>query len=135
MTNENIVTQLKQASQNLLWMSESEYPFEVFVWKAPENQTTLSPATILKLTNHPPDTAVEEVNLDDFFVPVTQEQDWYEEAETATMRQYQNLVKTIISTLANVRVYRIGKRNIDIYIVGMTPDGDLVGLSTKTIET
>lgn len=135
MTNSDIVDQLKQASENLLWMSESEYPFEVFRWKLPENQTTLTPATVLQLTNQPPDTPVEEVKLDDFFAPVTEEQDWYEEAEKATMRQYQNLVKTITSTLASVRVYRVGKRNIRLYIVGTTPEGDWAGLSTSAVET
>ncbi len=31
-TNSKIIAQLKQASEGLLFMSESEYPFVVFLW-------------------------------------------------------------------------------------------------------
>ncbi|BAY19982.1 nuclease inhibitor homolog (plasmid) [Anabaenopsis circularis NIES-21] len=32
-TNSAILEQLKQASDGLLFMSESEYPFSVFLWE------------------------------------------------------------------------------------------------------
>jgi len=32
-------------------------------------------------------------------------------------------------------VYRLSKIEIDVYIIGETPAGDLAGLSTKVVET
>jgi hypothetical protein len=34
-----------------------------------------------------------------------------------------------------LQVYRLGKIEIDVYVVGETPTGNLAGLSTKVIET
>jgi hypothetical protein len=49
---ESIATQLKQASKGLLFLNESDAPFEVIHWPA---QGELTPAKLLQLTNHPPD--------------------------------------------------------------------------------
>jgi hypothetical protein len=32
-------------------------------------------------------------------------------------------------------VYRLGTVEIDVYIAGKTPSGDLAGVSTKVVET
>ena len=64
-----ITETLTQASQGLLMPSESEYPFEVFVWENVE----LTPQKILELTNYPPGTFIEQVELDYFFRNVATE--------------------------------------------------------------
>jgi hypothetical protein len=48
---DSIATQLKQASKGLLFLSESDAPFEVIHWPA---QGELTPAKLLQLTNHHP---------------------------------------------------------------------------------
>lgn len=65
MTNE-ITEKLKQASDSLLMMSESEYPFETFLWSN-EAQEPMTTQKLLHLTGHSPETSVEEVELDYFF--------------------------------------------------------------------
>jgi hypothetical protein len=44
--------QLKQASEGLLFLTETDAPFEVIHWPA---QGKLTPALLLQLTNYPPD--------------------------------------------------------------------------------
>ncbi|WP_331000611.1 nuclease A inhibitor family protein [Nostoc sp. NZL] len=61
MTNE-IIEKLKPVSESLLMMSESEYPFEVFLWSN-QAQEPLTNQKILQLTEHPQETSVEEVEL------------------------------------------------------------------------
>ena len=114
-------------------MSESEYPFAVFLWSG-QAKVPLIP-DIVQQTGHAQDTPSEIVELKDFFQPATQEQDWYSSAEKATAQKYQNLVRTIESNLSDVKVYRIGEAEIDVYIVGRANSSDLAGLSTKVIET
>ncbi len=133
-TNLSIIEKLKKASDGLLFMSESDYPFGAFFWEASEN-TAITPEKILQQTGHPADTPIEAVDLDAFFAVATTEQDWYEQEERETLKRFQNLVETLKNNLTDIKVYRVGTTTIDVYIVGKTPSGDLAGLSTKVVET
>lgn len=132
MTDKEIVDQLKLASEGLLFMSESEYPFEVFLWSATAPAT---PEKVLQQTNHPQDTPLEVVEVDDFFRVATTEEDWHGDEEKEMVVKFRALVDTIKANLNNPQVYRLGKIEIDAYIVGETPTGNLAGLSTKVVET
>lgn len=131
-TNSEILEQLKRASNGLLFMSESEYPCEAFLW------SDIAPATpekVLILTNHLQDTLVEIIGVDDFFSVATTEEDWHEEEEKATVKRFQSLVETLKENQNNLQVYRLGNKEVDAYIVGQTPTGNLAGISTKVVET
>jgi len=125
-----VIETLTQASQGLLMPSESEYPFEIFTWKNVE----LTAEKILELTNYPPETLIEEVELDYFFRNVATEKDWHDKIQKENVAKFQNLVQVIKDNLAELRVYRIGTIEVNVYIVGKTNDG-VAGLATKVIET
>jgi hypothetical protein len=72
--------------------------------------------------------------LSDFFRSATEEQDWFGPEEKASAAQFKKLENTIASTLNDVKVYRVGQVEIDVYILG-TCGNDCVGLSTKVVET
>jgi Nuclease A inhibitor-like protein len=133
MTNE-ITEKLKQASDRLLMMSESEYPFEVFLW-ANEAQENLTNQKLLQLTGYPQETIIETVELDYMFRNCAQEKEWHDETQKQNIQKFQSLVKILKDNLTGIKVYRIGTINIDVYIVGKTPSGDLAGISTKIVET
>jgi hypothetical protein len=130
-TTSDIVDKLKLASDGLQFMSESDYPFEVFQWKG--QQPTAS--TVIQQTGHSPDTPLEVVQLDEFFHNATQQEDWHNDEEKAMVKRYRELVETLKQSLSDIQVYRLGTVEIDVYIVGKTPSGDLAGLSTKVVET
>jgi hypothetical protein len=125
-----ITETLTQASQGLLMPSESDYPFEVFVWEDVE----LTPENILELTNYPPATSIEQVELDYFFRNVAKEKDWHDEIQKENVAKFKKLVQVIKDNLAELRVYRIGSIEVNVYIAGKTHDG-VAGLATKVIET
>ena len=128
----SIATQLKQASKSLLFLSESDAPFEIIHWPT---QGELTPPKLLQLTGHPPDAAVELRTVDDFFAIATQEEDWHDEEERETAKRFQNLVSILKQNLSQLQVYRVGSIEIDVYIVGVTDGGGLAGLSTQVVET
>lgn len=130
----NLLDTLKQASKDLLFMSESEYPFEVFFWET-EDKKDIKSELILQKTGHSPDTPVELIDIDSFFAVTTTEQNWHSSEDRETVRKYQNLAKIIKDNLADLKVARIGEIEIDVYIIGKTPSSDFAGLSTKVIET
>ncbi|QIR41742.1 nuclease (plasmid) [Tolypothrix sp. PCC 7910] len=131
-TDSEILEHLRLASDGLLMMSESDYPLEAFLWE------TTAPATTQKVvqqTNHSQDTSVQVITVDDFFRVATTTQDWHGEEEKAMVAKFQELVQTVKSSLKNPQVYRLGEIEIDVYVVGETPAGNLGGLNTKVVET
>lgn len=125
---------LKTATNDLQWMSESEYPFDVICWQE-QTKPDLTNARLLELTHHSADAPVDTIDVDAFFETATQEQDWHGEEEQAIVKRYQALVAVLKQHLTDLRVYRVGERTIDIYIVGRTPDNGVAGLATKAVET
>lgn len=129
---DSIAAKLKQVSEGLLFSTESDAPFEVEEWKM---QGQLTPTKLLQLTEHPPDAPVEVASVDEFFAIATQAENWHDEEERETVQRFQNLVSILKQNLSNIQVYRVGKINIDAYIIGVTPNGDWMGLSTQLVET
>lgn len=133
MTDTEIINKLKSATNGLLMSSEAEYPFEVFLWENITN--SLTSEKVLQQTKHPENTSVEVVPFEDFCRQLTAEQDWYGEEEKNLVAKFNILVKTLRNNLINLQVYRLGKIEIDVYIVGKTPTDNLAGVATKVVET
>ncbi|OUL31092.1 nuclease A inhibitor family protein [Nostoc sp. 106C] len=133
MTSE-ITEKLKQASNDLLMMSESDYPFEVFFW-SDRGKEDLTNQKLLQLTSHSQDTSLETVDLDYFFRNCAEEKDWYDETQKQNVQKFQLLIQTLKDNLIDIKVYRLGTVSIDVYIVGKTVSGDLAGIATKVVET
>lgn len=133
MTN-NLTEKLQQTSNGLLMMSESEYPFEVVFWPG-QAQELLTNQKLLQLTNHSPETPIETVELDYFFRNCAEAKEWHDEIQQQDVQKFQALVKTLKENLTDIKVYRLGTIDIDVYIIGKTSSGDLAGISTKVVET
>ncbi len=127
-----IITKLKTASDGLLWMSESEYPFEPVLW---EDSADLTADKLLQQVKKSPGTPVKIVDVDGFFSNAIAEHDWYDEEQKTEVKKCRHLLETLKTNLSDITVYCVGKVEIDIYIVGKTPDGDLAGVSTIVVET
>ncbi len=130
-TTAEIIDRLKQATTDLLWSSESDYPFEIVSW---ELGVDLTPSELFS-NIYDTDLAIESIPLIDLFEPVLTSEDWYEQAELDLVDRYTNLLDSINNNLAEVQVFRVGEVEIDIYIIGKTPTGDIVGLKTLSVET
>jgi hypothetical protein len=124
-SDEQIVLELKQATEGLLLMSESDYPFEIVEWAGTDE---ISTASLQRLSGQPTDSPVSIQSLDDFFRPAVSE-------TRADAKRYQALLQLLKGNLTDVKVYRVGEINIPVYIVGKSPTGNWLGLSTRVVET
>ena len=129
MTAKEIIDRITKLSKDLLFPSESEYPLEPFTWES----TSLTPETILERSQKPADTLIESITLEEFFAPVTTDEDWFDDEDREIAQRFRDL-QAAIATLENVQVFRLGKIEIDVYIVGAIGP-DLIGLKTTVIET
>ncbi|BAC90240.1 nuclease A inhibitor family protein [Gloeobacter violaceus] len=123
--------ELERAAHGLLFPSETDAPFEAFEWPVFE----LNPEQLLENTGHPPDMAVSALDLDAFFAPACREADWQEPRQRATAQRFQALLGTLKNALDEIKVYRVGGVEADVYIVGLNQEGTLSGLKTRIVET
>ncbi len=131
-TDEQLLTELTQAAAGLLFMSETDAPFTPVQWPG---DAELTPAGLCRLTGHDATTPVETVRLEDFFRAAASEPEWKHAEQLTTARRYQALLQWLGTNLADVRVYRVGQVNIDVYIMGRSANGAWLGLSTRVVET
>lgn len=130
MKDRELMIQLSQAVEGLLWLSESDYPWETVYIENVDNIET----KLLELTPSNSATKIEIRELDNFFKRVTQAKDEDEE-ELQESRRYQALVDLLKTHLRDIKVYRVGECEIKVYILGKTELGKVAGLSTMVVET
>jgi hypothetical protein len=127
-----VVEALSQASAGLMFPSETDASFEVFEW--PGEQGKPDKARVLELAGLPPTASVRTKSLAAFFQEVTREQDWHDKEEKAEVARFQQLVRAIEESLADVKVFLIGRVEQDVFVVGRTESG-WAGLKTRVVET
>jgi hypothetical protein len=126
------VDRLRQATTDLLWVSESEYPLEVINWG---QNVEISIASIIDRQHIDPDCLIEQLSLVDLLSPAMAIEDWYESAELAIVEKFQQLQQAIESSLSDVTVFRVGEIEVEIYILGKSNTGDTIAIVTKSVET
>jgi hypothetical protein len=78
---------------------------------------------------------VEERAIADFFRIAAGEQEWKGEAELALAKRYQSLMRLLEENLKGVSVYRVGKINMSVYVIGRSEERNWLGVSTRVVET
>lgn len=123
---------LKSLTEGLSYMSESFYDVEPYVRGAEEGAPS---AEEFAKGREGEDAAVRELNFDSFFGNYTQEQDWWDDEERTAAKKFQALVKFLKENLSDIKVYRAGDVEADVYVVGKTKSGGYAGVKTKVVET
>lgn len=131
-TDEELFGALKEATEGLLFMSESDHPFEVIRW---DGSKQLSPDYLRRAAGADSSARVEETTVEEFFRVPAGEQDWKGETQLAEARKFQRLRNLLEDNLTSIKVYRVGEINIGVYVVGMSAEGNCLGVSTRVVET
>jgi hypothetical protein len=86
----------------------------------------LTDQEVLRLAGHKPGDRVEATDLDDIF---------RDAVAGDNAKKFQKLIQALKDTLDDIRVYRVGEVEKDVYIVGKTKGGGWAGLKSKVVET
>ena len=111
-----LLGQLKKVTAGLLVMSESDYPFEIIRW---DGSTEINAGFLRSLTNEPPECQVEETSVEQFLAS----------------GQFEHLERFLRTHLTDLKVYKVGAISIPVYIIGKSPEGNWLGLSTRIVQT
>jgi hypothetical protein len=126
--------QLERAAGDLLYTSESDYPFGFYDAGVAVAQP-LTIASFRAAAAIPADSVVEQVSLDAFLARHIENVDPADAAAVRLVPRYERLRAALRQELADVTVFRVGRILIRCYIVGTTPSGRVAGLTTWAVET
>ena len=111
---------LKAAVQGLLYPSESDSPFDVFVWAASADPRAAVAAHTRKRAK------LIEQSIDDFFAALKGSDD---------EPRFQQLRQLLETTLTDLHIFRAGRIRVDVYLLGKSKSANWVGLHTTSVET
>lgn len=133
---QTLIQQLTALSIGLLYMSESDFPLEPFVWTQ-ENfgDSEATPESLARFLKEPENTPIESPSPEVVWEPMTIEEEWFGEEEKEAARRFQALKAFINETLTDLKAFKVGEVEKAVYILGKTPEGDFAGIKTTVIET
>lgn len=126
------VEKVKELSTGLYYISETDaeiLPFEGTKAEA------ITEEIILSQTKNAPETPVEQRDFAEIFARLTSLQDWFGDEEKVIAEKFSALQKLLEENLKDLKVFKIGTIQIDIYFVGRDVNGNLMGIQTKAVET
>lgn len=130
--SEKLFIRIAVACKELTYVSETDAEVTPY---APPNTDAKAPEIISQHAGRSVDDLVEEVSFSAFFQRLTTIRDWYGERETLRAKKFLELQKLLEEDLTELKVYRLGRIQIDIFVVGRDQNGLLMGVTTKAIET
>lgn len=122
--------QIKTTVKDLYYISETDS--EIFPFVGVKAAGVSAEELLRQLGRTEP---VEEREFEDFFKRLTAMQEWFGDEETATANKFSELKELLLKNLKDVKVFKVGKIEVDIYIVGLDQENVLTGVWTKAIET
>jgi len=122
--------EVEKLTEGLLYMSETDAPLKYF--ELDEEAARQWPPTIatqfLELIGEEPKTPVREIPHEKFFETLLGGNEENED-------QVKSLQRAFMDSLENVRLYRVGEIEIEIYLLGKDGSGKVCGLQTLSVET
>ena len=133
---DSMLSELQFASTGLLYPSEQDHPITAFVWpRVGLGAGGVDAATVKNQAELPSDAKMETQSVEAFFEPIATPQDWHSAEEKKSVQQGQQLAEVVTRILTDVKVFRVGDTDKQVFLVGKMPDGDLAGLKTLVVET
>lgn len=127
---DEVLAELEKLSQGLLLMSESDYPFEVAAIPAGTDVTE----ALRHMASHDWENA-ETVSIDQLLGFQATRQTWHSAEDAITADRFAALKTFIEEHFHNLVVYKVGRVNRDVFVVGELADGSHAVLCSKVVET
>lgn len=127
--------EVEAAAEGLVYTSESDRPFEWFELAGGAAGWPYGADEFARRIGAAAGAPVEERTLDRFFKPHIETVDPLDTRALEIRPRYEALKKLLATRLRDVRVFRVGRIEIDTYAVGSDGQGNLAGVRTVAVET
>ena len=125
--------ELERLTDGLTFMSESDFPLDVVLWRGPGGPPTAARLAFLTGVPHPG--SVQVTSVEDFFRAATRLPAASDAEEEAVARRYRQLASFLEHRLTGARAFRFGRSTIRAYVVGTASNGDWLGIATTVVAT
>lgn len=123
---------IKKITGNLYYISETDAEILPFTGEKAE---TVDKDTLLAQICADRDAPVEERNFEEFFSRLTEIQNWFGAEEKKSARKFSELKDLLQEELKDIKVFKIGNMELDVYVVGLDSENILSGIKTQAVET
>lgn len=127
---DGFIEQIKTIVKDVFYISETDS--EIFPFTGEQAASVSAGELQRQLGRNAP---VEERDFEDFFRRLTEMQEWFGDEETATANKFFELKEFLLKNLKDLKVFKVGNIEVDIYIVGLNSENVLAGVWTKAVET
>ena len=129
-----LLDSIARACNGLVVTSETDAPVVAVEFRVPLG-SLLTAQDVLRLVGRDVETRIEEQSLREFFEPLGRRRDWHDGRDAEMARRVRRLERILQRRLTDARVFRIGDRSIDVWLLGQARDGRIVGVQTRVAET
>lgn len=130
--DESLAKQIRKIAEGLYYISETDA--EIFPFTGTKTDA-VTKENLLRQTENKPDAPVEERDFSTFFTRLTRVEDWFGDEEKHSAAKFARLKELLESNLKDLKVFKVGRIEIDIYMVGLDAENRLTGIKTKAVET
>lgn len=130
--NAEFKNSLSESLNGLIYMSETDAAIEPFEGGAADAVTA---ANLLAQIGAAGDAPVEERGFEEIFARLTRVYEGGGEEQAARAGRFGALKGLMEANLTDLKVFKVGKINVDIYMVGIDGEGNLSGVKTRAVET
>ena len=123
---------LKEACEGLVYVSETDSAVEPFFG---EKARSRSSADVLTAIGVPDFLHVAKIDFETFFERLTSEKDWFGDRHKINANGFKALKRLLENELTDLKVFRVGKIQIAIYVLGFDKDGKVAVVKMNAIET
>ncbi len=128
----DLAEQIKNVVTGLWYISETDAEILAFNGSKADS---VKKENLLNQIGKPSETPVEERDFAELFTRLTQLQDWFGDDEKATAEKFAALKDLLEKNLKDLKVFKVGQIQLDVYVIGLDTDGNLSGIQTKAVET
>ena len=140
MTNKNkkrlagpaLKKELEAACSGLVYMSETDRPISP-VLETPSRESTL--AEFVSRNLPAASRSIEENPASIFFDRLIVDRDWHSASDKKLVRRFRRLESVLTDNLGEVKMFRAGRVQIEIFVLGRDDEGNIAGVRTSAVET
>ena len=127
-----MINALEKLTKDLIFISETDslvLPVEL------SRATEVSAEELARLAHIDRSMNIEEIPLERFFARLTKKEEWHGSREIERAKRFVKLEKHLHESLRDIKVFKVGRVQREIFVVGLDADDRLSGIRTKSVET
>ena len=130
--SESFGTRLQRTCEGLNFVSETDSEVVPVFGGEPLSNSILD---VLAAVGVSPSKHVTLVDPEQLFSRLTTKKEWFNEGQRANAASFKALKVLLDEELDQLKVFKVGKIRVTIYVLGSDREGKIVGVKMKAVET